>query len=344
MTDPLLGPSDGKLTVAVPLGHRSGFVAVIGRPNVGKSTLINRLVGQKVAIVSPKPQTTRSRILAILTREDAQVIFVDTPGLHRPHHKLGKAMVATATRAIPDADVVMFVVDVSAMPGDEDRMIAGLIREQAQAPVVLVLNKMDLLPPEKVKPHTEAYWDLCRDLLPSSVGEPSSPLPSPKVGRGRGLGVGEGWMMTTATKGENLDKLLELVVGALPEGPSYYPGDQVTDQTEREIAAELIREQVLRHTRQEVPHAVAVVVEEFKEREGGAVYIAANIFVEKNSQKGIIIGKKGQMLREIGSAARREIERMVSGRVYLDLWVKVRKDWRRDGAELRRMGYDAGGL
>ncbi len=341
---------DRSYDLEIPPGHRSGFVAVIGRPNVGKSTLINRLVGQKVAIVSSKPQTTRSRILAILTREDVQIIFVDTPGLHRPRHKLGEVLVAVATRAIPDADVVMFVVDVSAMPGDEDRMIAGLIREQAQAPVVLVLNKMDLLPPEKVKPHTEAYWDLCRDLLPSSVGEPSSPLPSPKVGRGRGLGVGEGWMMTTATKGENLDKLLELVVGAMPEGPPYYPGDQVTDQTEREIAAELIREQVLRHTRQEVPHAVAVVVEEFKERENArtpgarVVYIAANIFVEKDSQKGIIIGKKGQMLREIGSAARREIERMVSGRVYLDLWVKVRKDWRRDGAELRRMGYDAGGL
>jgi GTP-binding protein Era len=311
-----------------PPDHKSGFVAVIGRPSVGKSTLINRLVGQKVAIVSSKPQTTRSRILAILTREDAQVVFVDTPGLHRPRHKLGEALVAVATRAIPDADAVMFVVDVSTMPGDEDRMIAGLIREQAQASVILALNKMDLLPPEKVKRHTEAYWELCRDFLPPPVGE----------------GKDGGWMMTTATKGENLDKLLELIIGMLPGGPPYYPSDQVTDQTEREIAAELIREQVLRHTRQEVPHTVAVVVEEFKEREGGAVYIAANIFVEKDSQKGIIIGKKGRMLREIGSAARQEIERMVSSQIYLDLWVKVCKDWRRDEAKLRRMGYDAGGL
>jgi len=315
-----------------PSGHRSGFVAVVGRPNVGKSTLMNRLVGQKVAIVSPKPQTTRSRILGILTLEDrdAQVIFVDTPGLHRPRHKLGRAMVATATRAIPDADVVLFMVDVSVMPTDEDRMIAGLIEEHARAPVILVLNKMDLLPAEKVKHYTELYWKLaphCRDPLP------------PPVGKGRG----GGWMMTVATKGVNLDKLLAMIVAALPEGPRYYPGDQVTDQTEREVAAELIREQVLRHTRQEVPHAVAVVVEEFKERENGVVYVAANVFVERESQKSIIIGRRGQMLRQIGSAARGEIERMTGGRVYLDLWVKVRKGWRRDERELRRLGYDIRG-
>ena len=301
----------------IPPDHRSGFVAVIGRPNVGKSTLINQFVGQKVAIVSPKPQTTRSRIMGILTREDAQVIFVDTPGLHRPRHKLGKAMVATATRAIPGSDVVLFMVDVSVPPTDEDRMIARLIKEQTDAPVMLVLNKMDLLPAGKVKSHTEAYWALApyhRD-----------------------------WMMTTATQGANLDKLLSLVVAALPEGPRYFPGDQVTDQTERQIAAELIREQVLRHTRQEVPHAVAVVVEEFKERDNGVIYVAANIFVERDSQKGIIIGRQGQMLRQIGAAARQEIERMTNGRVYLDLWVKVRKGWRRDERELHRLGYDVQG-
>jgi GTP-binding protein Era len=301
----------------IPPGHRSGFVAVIGRPNVGKSTLINQFVGQKVAIVSPKPQTTRSRIMGILTREDAQVIFVDTPGLHRPRHKLGKAMVATATRAIPGSDVVLFMADVSVPPTDEDRMIARVIKEQTDAPVMLVLNKMDLLPAEKVKPHTEAYWALApyhRD-----------------------------WMMTTAIEGVNLDKLLSLVIAALPEGPRYFPGDQVTDQTERQIAAELIREQVLRHTRQEVPHAVAVVVEEFKERDNGVIYVAANVFVERDSQKGIIIGRQGQMLRQIGAAARQEIERMSSGQVYLDLWVKVRKGWRRDERELRRLGYDVQG-
>lgn len=301
----------------VPEGHRSGFVAVIGRPNVGKSTLMNHLVGQKVTIVSPKPQTTRSRILGILTREDAQVIFVDTPGLHRPRHKLGQAMVATATGAIPDADVVLFVVDVSVPPTGEDRMIAELIKKHTEAPVILVLNKMDLLPAEKVKPHTESYWALVSDH--------------------------HEWMMTIATQGMNLDKLLDRIIGALPDGPRYYPGDQVTDQTEREIAAELIREQVLRYTRQEVPHAVAIVVEEFKERENGVIYVAANIFVERNSQKGIIIGRQGQMLRQIGSAARHEVERMISGQVYLDLWVKVRKHWRRDERELHRLGYDVRG-
>jgi GTP-binding protein Era len=302
---------------ATPPGHRSGFVAVIGRPNVGKSTLVNQFVGQKVAIVSPKSQTTRSRIMGILTHEEAQVIFVDTPGLHRPRHKLGRAMVATATRAIPGADVVLFMVDVSVPPTDEDRMIAELIREQTGAPVILVLNKMDLLPPEKVKPHTEAYWELAP--------------------------YHHEWMMTVATQKVNLDKLLDLIVAALPEGPRYYPGDQVTDQTERQIAAELIREQVLRYTRQEVPHAVAVVVEDFKERESGAIYVAANIFVERESQKGIIIGRQGQMLRQVGSAARQEIERMTSGRVFLELRVKVRKGWRRDERELRRLGYDVRG-
>jgi GTP-binding protein Era len=301
----------------IPEDHKSGFVAVIGRPNVGKSTLMNQIVGQKVAIVSPKPQTTRSRILGILTREDAQVIFVDTPGLHRPRHRLGQAMVATATRAIPDADVVLFMVDVSVPPTDEDRMIAGLLQEQAQAPVILVLNKMDLLAAEKVKPHTESYWEL--------------------------VPYHQEWMMTIATQGVNLDKLLALIIAALPEGPRYYPGDQVTDQTEREIAAELIREQVLRYTRQEVPHAVAVGVEEFKERENGMIYVGANIFVEKESQKGIVIGQRGQMLRKIGTAARQEVERMTGGRVYLDLWVRVRRSWRRDEKELRRLGYDVSG-
>ena len=313
-----MAESESYLVDEIPPDHKSGFVAVVGRPNVGKSTLINAFVGQKVAIVSPKPQTTRSRILGILTRPDAQIIFVDTPGVHRPHHKLGKAMVADATRALPDADVVLFIVDGSVPPTGEDRMVADLIRQQTGASILLVLNKMDLLPIEKVERHAEAYWALAPDR--------------------------RDWMMTTATKGVNLGKLLERIVDALPEGPPYYPGDQVTDQTEREIAAEMVREQVLRHTRQEVPHAVAVVVEEFKERENDVVYISANIYVEKRSQKGIIIGRKGQMLRKIGAAARQEIERMTGGRIYLDLWVKVRKDWRRDEEELRRLGYDVRGL
>jgi GTP-binding protein Era len=299
---------------AVPEGHKSGFVAVIGRPNVGKSTLVNQYVGEKVAIVSSKPQTTRSRILGILTRETVQVVFVDTPGIHRPFHKLGKVMVNTATDVIPDADVVLFMVDASVRPDKEDRMIADILEKQTDAPVILVLNKMDLLLPEKVEAHTDAYWEIAP--------------------------FHDEWMMTTATEGTNLDALLERVIDALPEGPRYYPREYFTDQTEREIVAELIREQVLRHTYHEVPHSVAVVVEEFKEREEGVVYIAANIFVEKESQKGIIIGRGGRMIRKIGSDGREAVERLIGGRVYLDLWVKVREGWREDERELRRLGFE----
>ncbi|MGD9099957.1 MAG: GTPase Era [Anaerolineae bacterium] len=300
----------------IPPDHRSGFVALIGRPNVGKSTLMNSLLGQKVAIVSPRPQTTRNRILGIMTRPEYQIIFVDTPGIHRPRHELGRYMVATARSAIPDADVILFMVDVSVNPTREDQDIARLITARASdAPVILVMNKMDRLKPDKVEAHCEAYW---------------------------GLGQGDwhqDWMMTTATTGDNLDKLLGRVVAALPQGPRYYPGDQITDQTEREIAAELIREQVLRYTRQEVPHSVAVVVEDFKARSETLTYVGANVFVERSSQKGIIIGKKGQMLRKIGAAARPQIERLTGTKVYLELWVKVSEGWRKDERWLRRLGY-----
>lgn len=300
---------------AVPEGHQSGFVAVIGRPNVGKSTLMNRFVGEKVAIVSSKPQTTRSRILGILTQEEFQVIFVDTPGIHRPLHRLGKIMVDTATNVIPDADVVLFMVDVSVRPTEEDRMIAKILEQRANAPIILVLNKMDLLSPEKVTPHTEAYWNL-----------------APFHGD---------WMMTVATEGINLGELLERIIALLPEGPRYYPGEYITDQTERQIVAELIREQILRHTYHEVPHSVAVVVEEFKEREQDVTYIAASVFVERESQKGIIIGRRGRMIRQIGSDGRQAIERLIGGKVYLDLWVKVRRGWREDDRQLRRLGFES---
>ena len=296
----------------VPPGHRSGFVAVIGKPNVGKSTLMNVYLGQKVAIVSEKPQTTRWRIRGILTRPDAQIIFVDTPGIHQPKHKLGEFMVETATRAIPDADVILFVVDVSEMPTAEDEQIARLIEEHGRAPVILALNKADLLPPERVIPHTDAYFKLVKH---------------------------EDWMLVSATRGDNLDKLLDMIVAHLPEGPRYYPEDQITDQPVRTIAAELVREQVLHFTHQEVPHAVAVVVEDFKERGPNLTYISATIYVEKDSQKGIIIGKEGRMLKRIGQAARREIEALLGTKVYLDLWVKVRKKWRKKEEELRRLGY-----
>ena len=305
-----------------PPGHRSGFVAVIGKPNVGKSTLINAWLGEKIAIVSPKPQTTRHRLRGILTRPDAQIIFVDTPGIHQPRHKLGEFMVETAAKSIPDADVVLFMVDVSEMPTAEDEQIAQLIEEHGQSPVILVLNKADLLPPEKVQPHSDAYFKLVKhDAWVECEAYRNQ------------------WMMISATRGDNRDKLLDMVVARLPQGPRYYPADQLTDQTMRFIAAELIREQVLRFVRQEVPHAVAVVVEEWKQRREDLTYIGANIFVEKDSQKGIIIGEGGRMLKRIGRAAREEIERLVGNRVYLELWVKVRAKWRRDEQELRRLGY-----
>ncbi len=296
----------------LPPDHRSGFVAVIGKPNVGKSTLINAWLGQKIAIVSPKPQTTRNRLRGILTRPDAQIIFVDTPGIHQPRHKLGEFMVETATKSIPDADVVLFMVDVSEMPTAEDEQIARLLEEHGTATVILVLNKADLLPPEKVQPHGNAYF---------------------------GLVQYNEWMMISATRGDNRDKLLDMVVAGLPEGPRYFPPDQLTDQNMRFIVAELIREQVLRFLHQEVPHSVAVVVEEWKQRREDLIYIAANIFVEKDSQKGILIGQGGKMLKRIGRSAREEIVQLVGSRVYLELWVKVRPKWRKDEDALRRLGY-----
>jgi GTPase len=297
---------------------RSGFVAIVGKPNVGKSTLLNAYLGQKVAIVSDKPQTTRVRQLGILTRPDAQIIFIDTPGIHRPLHKLGQRMVETATRALEDADVIVFLADVTELPAEQDRRIAALIHAQAGGrPVLLALNKMDRLPPENVKAHTEVYWALL-------AGEPK---------------ITWDWMMLSATRGDNCDKLLEMIVARLPEGPQYYPENQVTDRTEREVAADLIREQVLRFAHREVPHAVAVTVESWDERRSGAVHIGATIYVERESQKAIIIGKGGAMLKKIGAAARREIEHLTESKVFLELWVKVRKDWRAKDNDLREMGY-----
>jgi GTP-binding protein Era len=309
----LLMPED------LPPGHRSGFVAVLGKPNVGKSTLMNGLLGQKIAIVSKKPQTTRNQLLGILTMErergdgaDAQIVFLDTPGIHKPHHKLGEYMVETAVRTIPDADVILYLVDVARMPGGEDRHIAALLREQCRVPLLLVLNKADLLPPESVAAHVEAYQDLVE---------------------------AEYALLVSALHGDNLDILLEAIVERLPFGPRYYPEDQVTDQEVRFIAAELIREQVLRHLHQEVPYSVAVVVQDFKERTHTLTYISANIFVERDTQKGIILGHRGTMIKRIGQDARREIEDLLGSKVFLELWVKVRKKWRRDEKELRRLGY-----
>lgn len=299
----------------LPADHRSGFVAVVGRPNVGKSTLFNRILGQKLAIVSPWPQTTRNRLLGILTESHAQVIFMDTPGIHAPLHRLGQVMVDVAARSVPDADVVVWLADLASPPSTEDQQVAGLLKRLDPAtPVFLALNKADLVPEAKLEARVATYAAL-----------------APTAQR---------WTIS-AMRGDNVDAMLAAITQALPLGPRYYPEEQVTDQQERFIAAELIREQVLLHLRQEVPHAVAVVVDEFKERRTDLVYVSAVVYVERTSQKGIVLGKDGQMLKQIGQAARQSIEQVLETHVYLDLWVKVRPDWRSNEQELRRLGYSS---
>lgn len=304
MTEDLLGD--------VPPDHRSGFVAVVGRPNVGKSTLMNAILGQKLAIVSPKPQTTRNRILGILTLDDLQAVFMDTPGIHRPRHKLGEFMLAEALSALPDADLALWVVDLSRLPNEEDEQVAAALSRQT-LPVILVLNKMDITPPATQIEHGRLY----RQLLPTVAED----------------------IAISALTGQGVPAVVDLLRRYLPPGPRYYPPDQITDVQERFLAAELIREKALLHLREEVPYAVAVDLEEFTERPGGVVYIAARLFVERESQKGILIGHEGSMLKRIGSEARQEIEALLEKRVYLDLRVVVKPKWRRDPAELRRLGY-----
>jgi GTP-binding protein Era len=300
----------------LPEGHRSGFVALVGRPNVGKSTLMNAYLGQKIGIVSEKPQTTRGRLLGILTEPDYQIVFVDTPGIHRPLHRLGAHMVSVARHAIADADVVLWLVDSSATPTDDDISIAEMLRAPRRIPVILALNKIDLVPPDAEVASTGRYLSLL---------EPVSHV------------------LLSATRGDNRDALLSALVEALPLGPRYFPEEQVTDQDERFLAGELIREQVLQQCRQEVPHAVAVIIEEFKDRSEEMSYISATIAVERDSQKQIVIGRGGKMLKQIGQGARIEIEKALGRRVYLELWVKVIPRWRRDPEHLRRMGYSLPG-
>jgi len=305
----------------VPPGHKAGFVAIIGKPNVGKSTLLNAYLGTKIAIVSPKPQTTRHRILGVLTRPDAQVIFMDTPGIHQPFHKLGEYMVEVARRAIPDADVVVFLVDASQWPDEEDRMIAELLKEQAaDKPVILALNKIDLL-----KSDREAHLAAYRALAPTPP-DAEPPFPWEEV-------------PISAIRGDNLDQLLERIIAHLPEGPRYYDPEMLTDQPMQMIVAELIREKALLLLREEVPHGIAVEITDWVDRNPNLTYIAATIYVEKETHKPIVIGENGQMLKRIGAAARQEIEALLGHAVYLELWVKVRKNWRRDPEQLRRLGY-----
>lgn len=294
-------------------GHRSGFVAVIGRPNVGKSTLINGLLQEKINIVSPRPQTTRSRQLGILTTADYQVVFVDTPGLMQPRHKLDEFMVETAVDSLNEADVVLFLVDGSEPVGPGDQAIAEQMHGlDDSSTVILAINKSDVTAPENVMPHTEAY----RALLPNAT-----------------------WIFFSARTGNGRNELLDLIVQALPEGPRYYPADQVTDVYLRDMAAEFVREQVMLQLRDEIPYSVAVQVEQFKERDNGTTYIGANIIVERDNHKAIVIGAKGSQLRQIGAAARKELEELLEGKVFLELWVKVEPKWRHNEQALKRLGY-----
>ncbi len=301
---------------ATPIEYKAGFVAVLGRPNVGKSTLMNALLGQKIAAVSPKPQTTRRRQLGILTLDDAQIIFDDTPGLHKPLHKLGEYMNEEALAALKDCDILLFVVDISRPPNDEDAMLAAAIGKtlgkKVQHTVLMVFNKTDLLQGNQQQEHPPLY----RALLP---------------------GVGE--VAISATHRVNLDTLLQEIVARLPVHPPYYDPEQLTDLYERDIVADLIREAALYNLEHEVPHGIAVRIDEFAERGEGGAYIRATLFVERESQKGIVIGKGGAMLKKIGSQARKEIEAMSGRKVFLEIRVKVRKNWRDNESVLRAFGY-----
>ena len=295
--------------------HRSGFIAIIGRPNVGKSTLVNTLLGQKIAAVSPKAQTTRHRQLGILTTDAYQMVFVDTPGLHSPRHKLGEYLNQEAREALDGVDVVLWLVDSTTDPSAEDQQIASLL--PSRVPLILALNKMDLVTTDALSARRDAY----RAILPQDA----QLLP------------------LSATRGDGLPDLLALLVSLLPVRAPEFDPEQVTDLYEKEIAADLIREAALLNLRDEVPHGLAVRIDEFKERENGMAYIAATLFVERESQKGIVIGEGGRMLKSIGSAARAEIESMGGRRVFLELRVKVLKDWRNDEEWLRRFGYKLSG-
>ena len=295
------------------MNHRSGFIAVIGHPNVGKSTLLNALLGQKIAAVSPRPQTTRKRQLGILTLAHAQLIFVDTPGIHNAKHKLGEFLNQEAQEALDGVDLILWLVDASTHPTDEDANISTLLKSVSpRTPRMLVLNKIDLVQPDDLSAREKEY------------AEQMSNASVMRISAGQRLGLGE---------------LLEALIQAVPEREAEYPEEQITDLYEKEIAGDLIREACLIKLRDEVPHGMAIRIDEFKERDNGMAYIAATIFVERESQKGIVIGESGKMLKAIGSAARKEIEEMGGHRVFLELRVKVSKDWRNDPNMLKQLGY-----
>ncbi|OIJ16701.1 GTPase Era [Anaerobacillus alkalilacustris] len=292
--------------------YKSGFVSIIGRPNVGKSTLLNNVIGQKIAIMSDKPQTTRNKVQGVYTDNHAQIVFIDTPGIHKPKHKLGDFMMKVAYQTLREVDLILFVVDAKEGFGGGDQFIIEQL-QNVRTPVFLVINKIDLIHPDQLLQFIDQYRKKYNftEIIPIS-----------------------------ALQGNNVNTLKEQVIEHLDEGPQYYPADQVTDHPERFIVSELIREKVLHLTREEIPHSIAVGIEQMKQRENGnTVYIGATIVVERSSQKGIIIGKQGALLREIGKRARADIEALLGSKIFLELWVKVQKDWRNKPGFLRDFGF-----
>ncbi|RLQ98184.1 GTPase Era [Falsibacillus albus] len=292
--------------------HKSGFISIIGRPNVGKSTFLNRVIGQKIAIMSDKPQTTRNKVQGVLTRDDSQMIFIDTPGIHKPKHKLGDFMMKVAQNTLREVDLIIFMVNAAEGFGRGDEFIIEKLKE-VKTPVYLVINKIDQIQPDDLFSIIETYKELYtfEEIIPIS-----------------------------ALQGNNVDRLLEQIKFLLPEGPQYYPADQVTDHPERFIVSELIREKALHLTREEIPHSIAVVIDKIsKEENKDIINVMATIVVERDSQKGIVIGKQGKMLKEIGKRARLDIENLLGSKVFLELWVKVQKDWRNKATHLKDFGF-----
>jgi len=289
---------------------RSGYVSLTGRPNVGKSTLLNTILGEKVAIVSPKPQTTRNRIIGVKTLPDAQIIFIDTPGIHKPKHKLGELMVKQAKESVKEVDVILFMVDPEE-PGSGDKFIIDILKDMGK-PVFLLINKVDTVKKPLLLPVIEAYSKLYpfKEIIPIS-----------------------------ALAGDGIDALIKTIVNYLPEGPKYYPDDILTDQLERFMVSEIIREKIIQQTEDEIPYSVAIEINQWSEREDGVIFIKANIYVEREGQKGIIIGKGGARLKTIGTNARLEIEKLLGTKVFLELWVKIKKDWRQSERILKELGF-----
>lgn len=291
--------------------YQSGFIAIIGRPNVGKSTFMNRVIGQKVAIMSDKAQTTRNKIQGVLTGQDYQMVFIDTPGIHKPKHRLGDFMVKIAESTLNEVDAIMFMIDAKEGYGRGDQYIIDRL-QKVNKPVFLIVNKIDLVHPDDLLPLIDFYQKKYefQEIIPVS-----------------------------ALQGNNVNHLLDVLKGHLAEGPQYYPQDQVTDHPERFIISELIREKVLHLTEEEIPHSVAVTIENIEKRNQGKLLIQATIITERDSQKGILIGKKGSMLKAIGKKAREDIETLLGTKVYLELWVKVQKDWRNKQRQLNEFGF-----